>query len=457
MSAFQSLPPEVLSDIFLKCLPDFDFDFKNFKLDRPPWTIARVCRKWRYVCLSTPLLWVHIPTISLDHEYKPGFFELLEIVMKLSFPLNVHLRMRDTNPEKIQYFENVLPRIDQLDFRANLSMIEAFVERKQSFNRLKSASISFDVGSPSQALPRLDFLAEVNSLFLHYDPSDPTGDTTPYALLRSVDLHWPNLTEFTGLHLPIIYLRKFLFSAPLLQHITMIGTSAPVDSVTADPADPAPTSILRHTNLTALIIDGFPSYHHQLNCLYLPRLRYLHLGSCESGYAEVLSFFEQTQGSLLILSLMRPLRLSEHQRTLYSLCPHLDELTLTYAGAEDLKNLTITTGFRPCPALRHLVIRSLTLDDDISAQILQEFLCSRGSAPFNAPGFPPGCSQLDSISVRTSNSNTISIFRRICLKIDDNARETIEGIKNNVGLWDFYSYTVILKRILSDFFGSTTL
>ena len=437
LSAIQSLPPEVLSDIFLRCLPDFTFHLiaqrrTNFKLDLPPWTIARVCQKWRYVCLSTPLLWLHIPTIFLDREYKPGFFELLKIVMKLSFPHNVRLRLFDTNAEKIQHFETILSRIDTLDVRVNLPMIEALVQRKESFNRLKSASISFDMGTPSQAPPRLDFLAEVNFLHLHYDPSDPAGDTTPYALLRSVDLQWPNLTTFSGIYIPIIYLRKLLFSAPLLQNVIMLRVDTDfVDSATTSPA---PTSNLHHTNLKELTIDGFPSCH-QLNYLYLPKLQYLHLASCESGYTEVLTFLEQTQGSLLTLYLGRPLDQPADKKTLYSLCPHLEELTLSHGGAEDLKSLTITTGSRLCPALRRLSLPGFTLDDDVGAQILQEVLSSRGLVPFDAPGFPPDCRQLECVKVSTSNSNTISILRRICLKIDDRARESIEAIENNVRPW----------------------
>ena len=430
MSAFQSLPPEVLSDIFLRSLPDPSQT--NFKLDLPPWTIARVCRKWRYVCLSTPRLWLHIPAIFLNHEHKPGFFELLKIMMKLSFPYNLHLRIRDTNSEKIQHFENILPRIDSLSFYANLPMIEALAQRKQSFNHLKYAGISFDMGTSSQVPPRLDFLAEVNTLHLCYHPLDLASDTTPYALLRSVDLQ---LTTFGGLNLPIIYLQKFLSAAPLLQKVTMahLHDGTTIDSVITGPP---PTSILRHTNLKILILisDGFPSYH-ELNYLCLPKLQRLYLGSCESGYTAVLPFFAQTQGSILKLHLTKQLDLPGHQRTWYSLCPHVEELSLSYAGAEDLKNLTITTGSRLCPALRHLSMPGFTLDDDTGAQILEEFLSSRGLVPFSALEFPPDCRRLESVEICTSDDNTLSIFQRMCLKIDDRVRETIKALENNVRPW----------------------
>src|SRR6266540_2157873 len=66
-----------------------------------------------------------------------------------------------------------------------------------------------------------------------------------------------------------------------------------------------------------------------------------------------------------------------------------------------------------------------TLDDDTGAQILEELLSSRRLVLFNAPVFLPDCRRLESVKVCTSNDNTLSIFRRICLKFDDRARERV--------------------------------
>ena len=69
VSTIRLLPPEVLSNIFLLCLPDKIKHHPNFKLERSiPGSISRVCRKWRYVCVETSRLWVHIPTIYLNRE-----------------------------------------------------------------------------------------------------------------------------------------------------------------------------------------------------------------------------------------------------------------------------------------------------------------------------------------------------------------------------------------------------
>ncbi|KAL0564937.1 hypothetical protein V5O48_017095 [Marasmius crinis-equi] len=56
-----SLPPEILSDIFLH-LPHED---RTFIVEGTPWSLGWVCSKWREVVLNTPKLW---STLSLDSD-----------------------------------------------------------------------------------------------------------------------------------------------------------------------------------------------------------------------------------------------------------------------------------------------------------------------------------------------------------------------------------------------------
>ena len=218
LSTTRLLPPEVLSNIFLTCLPN-EIDYSDFALNHStPWSFSRVCRKWRSVCLSTPWLWVNIPTIHLTREYPSGFFELVRTMTELSFPHDIELRLLgDTNAEKIERFENILPRVHSLDVDVDLPMIKGLVQRKEHFKRLKSAKISFTSNSFEEP-PILDFITPVTSLTLSCRRS---SDPTSYAVLRSVDSHWPNLTTFHGDRLPSIFLRKIIFAAPLLQAVTM--------------------------------------------------------------------------------------------------------------------------------------------------------------------------------------------------------------------------------------------
>lgn len=384
-----------------------------------------------------PLLWVDIPTIKLDREYKPGFFKLLKTITELSSPCDISLHLRDPKAklDKIRHFENILPRVRSLDVdQANHRLINALVQRRESFKRLDTANISFSTASSFKPPPRLGFLAKVTSLTLScswtmrhvIDDADDLDDPTRYTLLRSVDFQWPNLTTFSGDLLPNFYLRKILFAAPLLQKVTMRD----LINVPFEPTmPPSPSSVVHHTNLKdlRLTFDFFSFLSHQtLHLLHLPGLQYLHI-ECNTDQEVITSVLEQTQGSVLKLYLGEPLR----PRT-FSLCPLLEELTLCDATAEDLEKLTISSDSRPCPALRRLSLPYFILENDDQAHILQEFLVSRGLVPFNAPCLPPGCHQLEGVSVSLLNSD--AIFQRCCLKVDGNILQEIKGFMPIVGL-----------------------
>ena len=78
MLTINELPVELLLSIFLDCLTKSVFIRVPLDLNQPPWTLSRVCSKWRSVILSTPELWSYIqiqlvPTTSRSfqkHEEK---------------------------------------------------------------------------------------------------------------------------------------------------------------------------------------------------------------------------------------------------------------------------------------------------------------------------------------------------------------------------------------------------
>ncbi|KAJ7784149.1 hypothetical protein B0H16DRAFT_1491473 [Mycena metata] len=65
-----TLPHELTSEIFLRCLPpvpELSSDAKNGpNASLAPLLLLRICRTWRNVALSTPHLWVHLHLILAD-------------------------------------------------------------------------------------------------------------------------------------------------------------------------------------------------------------------------------------------------------------------------------------------------------------------------------------------------------------------------------------------------------
>ncbi|ESK86748.1 hypothetical protein Moror_15197 [Moniliophthora roreri MCA 2997] len=67
LSPFASrIPVELLSTIFVLCAEDY----KILCVGMPPWTLARVCRRWRAVAFNTHQLWT---TIKCDFHEPPQF------------------------------------------------------------------------------------------------------------------------------------------------------------------------------------------------------------------------------------------------------------------------------------------------------------------------------------------------------------------------------------------------
>ncbi|KAJ7068694.1 hypothetical protein C8F01DRAFT_1018234 [Mycena amicta] len=75
-----TLPTEISTEIFIRCLPDLeDDDYMGNVLDGKwaPLVLTWVCKRWRDIVLSTPALW---RTFSIWHGHdKPTSSEILEI------------------------------------------------------------------------------------------------------------------------------------------------------------------------------------------------------------------------------------------------------------------------------------------------------------------------------------------------------------------------------------------
>ena len=420
LSTIHFLPPEVLSIIFLLCSPDEinHYSSATFSNRSTPWSISRVCRKWRSICLSTPRLWLHIPTIN--RKCKSGFFELLRTTAELSLPYDIKLRIRDIDAEKIERFENILPRVHALDVHLNLPMIKGLVQRKESFKHLKSATIFFTSNS-SEEPPTLDFLTPVTSLTLSCRHLQRTrDDPDPYALLRSVHSHWPNLTTFHGDRLPPSFLRGILFAAPFLQNVTLQDVR--YTSFDANTASPPATSDVCHVNLRYLGLIGsnprFGSivYRALFQRLHLPGLQYLHIGHTALSPASFLSFLHETHGSLERLTLKEPLGTLDNQREMYRLCPALRIFSLSNAKPENLGILAISPQSKLCLNLRYLILRDFTLVCAGGTRVIEDFCSSRGLAPFNISNHPANSSQLECITIYPGS---VFSFRRHCLRIDN--------------------------------------
>lgn len=75
-SSFQYLPYDILSQIFLDCLQDDANSIPN--INTAPLKFGRVCSHWRWVALSTPLLWSRLSIVIDTRVADPRPFELID-------------------------------------------------------------------------------------------------------------------------------------------------------------------------------------------------------------------------------------------------------------------------------------------------------------------------------------------------------------------------------------------
>ncbi|KAJ7155213.1 hypothetical protein C8R46DRAFT_1117225 [Mycena filopes] len=78
ISPVRALPPEILQEIFMACLPTKHFAIMH--ASEAPLVLGRVCSRWRAISLSTPALWssIHIVPSALGDENGASLTTWLE-------------------------------------------------------------------------------------------------------------------------------------------------------------------------------------------------------------------------------------------------------------------------------------------------------------------------------------------------------------------------------------------
>ncbi|KAJ7633663.1 hypothetical protein DFH06DRAFT_938908, partial [Mycena polygramma] len=96
-----SIPPEIISHIFLNCLPTAEHPARPSPV-APPLLLAQVCHHWRKIALSTSELWSSVyllfPSLTRDKEKlrNEKALTLLETCFRRAKGRPLSLKMRST-------------------------------------------------------------------------------------------------------------------------------------------------------------------------------------------------------------------------------------------------------------------------------------------------------------------------------------------------------------------------
>ncbi|KAJ7685650.1 hypothetical protein DFH06DRAFT_1159054 [Mycena polygramma] len=286
------VPPEILAEIFIHCLPDDDFVTPD--LTAAPLILCGICRRWRDVALTTPTLWSSL-LVEFDGMGETGAphdaaFCQMWLSRARGSPLSICLR--DTQRMPVDpLFTTVI------GFSQQWQRIEFDIGPE-------SASYIFPVGGKFPLLRSLDLSIADGYLSVSLSEAPRLREVTIYPHDPHIQLPWHQLDLLCcyEVHAPscIEILRN---SFNLLD-----GTFSFIDDSSV-----LPTSILHHNHLQRLELGTYAEVGNAplliLSCLKIPSLKDLtlkfpyHSGTLPANVSLFLSFISQSCCQLHTLTL----------------------------------------------------------------------------------------------------------------------------------------------------------
>ncbi|KAJ7772459.1 hypothetical protein B0H16DRAFT_170098 [Mycena metata] len=260
----QSLPFELVSSIFLHCLPERE----QLHPLTAPLLLTRVCGTWRAIALRTPKLWcsVFFELFNVPPSLLPSKIQMLKywLAHGAAHPLTIHLHYR-------QPFEDVVPLIsaqskrwEDVDLFLHPSTLAAFSSAELQLPVLRRLSFG--------CLPLRDTASS-----LHITAFSDAPQLADVSLLKlppsAVALPWAQLTRFYCQSADLPDVLGVLHRAPALQYLRL-------DLQQATPLEPD-CEPCEHAALLELTIHAHPAAAVPVRALLapltLPALRTLEL------------------------------------------------------------------------------------------------------------------------------------------------------------------------------------
>ena len=277
VSCIRRLPPEILSEIFVMCLPPETYIAP--KTGVAPLLLAGVCRRWRKVALGTPRLWCSLSVRPCRRGQQEGlllfYHHWLSRARGCSLSLAVDTRQRPKNPvwrkevmELLQPYTGRAVRLYVALDRAtvpdlllkDIPMLEHLTLKGDLHRDPMTVIIQSELRLRSLTLHRIIFSANVRSASQHCW----THLTQLQVALGSKHLLSPDIDG------PVLL--TLLALCPHLQDFTFSSVDIPSHDVATYAARAFTHPDLRSLSVTVLRGTGF-----LLDALTLPALRHLEI------------------------------------------------------------------------------------------------------------------------------------------------------------------------------------
>jgi hypothetical protein len=271
------LPLEILAEIFLFCSDTLK---RRYEFDRPadprrwraPMLLCQVCRHWREVAISLPLLWCSLSGTG-SFTPNPAFIKLW-LARSRGLPLSLSL-------EAPVGYENT-PK-----YHAHASkMFDLF---SNEMHRWRTMSFTLNDNLARQFIATVDSKAQIlEELELVLDRASSASEEVSALLTSLSKLHtlswWGNLSAASLCNIPFhrlthIYMASCNSAQDVIACLSQCTMALELHWHRVDCWDPPPVCGLPQTtlHLQSLYLKGTGDFAHILSRLTLPSLKYLRL------------------------------------------------------------------------------------------------------------------------------------------------------------------------------------
>ncbi|KAJ6515330.1 hypothetical protein C8R45DRAFT_956126 [Mycena sanguinolenta] len=363
-----SLPPEIMAEIFIHCLPPFvNLGWWYEYGIVAPILFTRVCHAWRDIALATPVLWSTL-TIIFPHgplsQRLSSDFIYRWLARAGQCPLSIVFRDDGTGSE-IALLTNVIQR-----YSPQIRYLELHTTKRQvhklgldvDFPLLESAFLrsEYDSHDVDDELVLLSNAPRLTEFYL--DPVVPDDITRP------VTLPWSQLTKYHG----IMQSFRFFDKLPNLTEATCFLKFPLGSSLTG----------VTHPRLSSLTVND-PGVGDILANLTLPALQHLDI-SAKDEYQDLEAFLLRSSPPLVSLSTRGTDNDCDWSRCLAPVAKTLQTLFFNSPSADFLATIFPDQDSSPLsrsslPNLRALSLEPVVRDCKLGYHGLIRFLYSRSS------------------------------------------------------------------------------
>ncbi|KAJ7609046.1 hypothetical protein FB45DRAFT_945212 [Roridomyces roridus] len=165
VSPVRRIPPEMLAEIFSWTLPfSDDFDECNsvrMKMEKSPWTLGQVSRRWRAIALATPSLW---SLVFISGKAAANSRPMIEAHIQRAHKLKIHFHGSSPKIELFQLLSEHATCWEELDIQINATLAPRLAALRGQLLSLRKLWIRWDNPDSQHAVESLKCFETATSL-----------------------------------------------------------------------------------------------------------------------------------------------------------------------------------------------------------------------------------------------------------------------------------------------------